>query len=217
MSGAPSHTRNSQMGLRRRYLPHPHASFRSRHSQRVPVAVQLRGVKSHSRPRLRSWIQDLLHVRHDQHRWNGDLLAVSLISLPIGEKCAKTNTLLPRCVQFDPRDEGPQSGRDGHHLRRGAGGEAQRRHCSAGARCVCSSLLTRALLTSHMQLWTWATRGRSSRRDTRPRLHFRLCDVAPPRTLLHRVSTEMVGGHAYASTYKMCTPVPWMFPYVLRF
>ena len=85
------------MGLRRRYFPHPHTSFRSRHSQRVPVAVQLRGVKSHSRPRLRSWIQDLLHVRHDQHRWNGDLLAVSLVSLPIGEECRLTHYYLVAC------------------------------------------------------------------------------------------------------------------------
>ena len=65
------------MGLRRRYLPHSHSSLWTLHRERVAMALQLRRVESHTRLGLRLGIEDLLHVRYDQRRWNGDFLAVS--------------------------------------------------------------------------------------------------------------------------------------------
>ena len=78
---------------------------------------RLRPLEGHADAGHRPRVQDLPHVRDDQHRRHGRVRAPH------------------------PRDEGPQSGGDGHHLRGRLCGQASGGHRAAGARCVVLVLL----------------------------------------------------------------------------
>ena len=96
----------------------------------------------------RPGVQDLPHVRDDQHWGDGRLCAVRVSprAVPcVYALCTHDFHFTPldlrvcRIVtQAHPGDEGPLAGGDGHHLRRGLGGQAQGGHRRPRTRYVSS-------------------------------------------------------------------------------
>jgi hypothetical protein len=90
----------SQMGLRLGHLPHSHTALRSRDGECVAVVLQLHRLQVDAGDEDRARVQDLPHVRDDQHRRHGHLQLVRLffpvlLSVVIAKRRRDPRRLIP--------------------------------------------------------------------------------------------------------------------------